>query len=140
MSDDDDTTIRVDAAEWARIQERLVELEGPPLQPGDVRGRWTVVRRATPEQRGDSMRARVLCRCVCGIENVVWVGDLQRERSLGCKYASCRHRHAAETALRRVLPPQFVEHIMDLAAQREQPVHRVLDEALSAIRGESIEA
>ena len=51
-----------------------------------------------------------------------------------------RHRYEAAQALRRVLPPQVVEHMMNLAAQREQPVHRILDEALSAIRGGPVEA
>lgn len=108
--------------------------------PNTTHGRWTVVRRATPELRDGDMRARVFCRCVCGWEQTVWVGDIQRGRSLGCRFAACRHRAAAGKALGRVLPPQTVEQLLELAAQREQPVHRILDEALAELRGGSVEA
>lgn len=108
--------------------------------PGDVHGRWTITRRATPELRDGCMRPRVFCRCVCGWEQIVWVGDIQRGRSLGCRFAACRHRHEASQALRKVLPTQTVEHLLELAAQREQPVHRILVEALAELRGGRVEA
>lgn len=110
------------------------------FHPGDVHGRWTVVRRATPELRDGCMRPRVVCRCVCGWEQIVWVGDIQRGRSTGCRFASCRHRVEARTALRRVMPETVVEHLMNLAMEREQPVHRIIEEALSELRGGRVEA
>lgn len=108
--------------------------------PGTTHARWTVIRRATPEQRDGDMRARVVCKCACGWEQIVWVGDLQRKRSLGCRFAACRHRYASAQRLRRVLPQPVVEQLLSLAAEREQPVHRILGEALAELRGGSVEA
>lgn len=110
------------------------------FQAGEVHGRWTVVRRATPELRDGCMRPRVVTRCVCGWEQIVWVGDIQRRRSLGCRFAACRHREIARQALRRHLPAQTVEQLLELAAQREQPIHRILVEVLAELQGGRIEA
>lgn len=101
---------------------------------GSTHGRWTVLRLATPELRDGDMRSRVLCRCVCGWEQMVWLGDIQRGRSLGCKHAACRHRYDAAQALRRALPAPVVEQLLDVAAEREQPVYRVLVEALAGMK------
>lgn len=80
------------------------------------------------------MRARVLCRCVCGHEQIVWVGDIQRGRSNGCRFAACRHRHEAARALRMTLPHQVVDALLDVASEREQTVYRLLTEAADAVR------
>ena len=104
------------------------------LQPGDVCGRWTLLRRATPEPRDGCYRGRFICRCVCGFQQAVWVGDLQRNRSNGCRFASCRHRHTAGEALRKVLPPQAVEELLDSAKEQGMPLHRMLVEALRQLR------
>lgn len=101
---------------------------------GSTHGRWTVIRLATPEPRDGCMRARVLCRCVCGHEQMVWLGDIQRGRSVGCRFASCRHRWEATRALRKVLPQQTVEQLVDIAVEREMPVYLLLAEALAEMK------
>ena len=62
--------------------------------------RWTIIRRATPAQRSGTTRRRVLCRCVCGLEQPVYEMDLSTGRTSGCKSTNCRARWEAAESLR----------------------------------------
>jgi hypothetical protein len=79
------------------------------LEPGTRIGRWTVVRKATPvTRRGTKMRPRLVVRCSCGIERIVFREDLQvslkgRRGSLGCGSMRCCMRTAAVEEVQRAL-------------------------------------
>lgn len=64
------------------------------VEVGSIWGRWEVVRRAAPAQRyrEPGTRARVLVRCVCGLEQLVFVCDLQSRKTRGCTSLRCRMR------------------------------------------------
>lgn len=60
---------------------------------GTYWGRWCIVREAAPEMRAGRKGSitRVLARCCCGDERVVWWEDLRAHRSTGCHRGRCRN-------------------------------------------------
>lgn len=71
---------------------------------GSTFGRWKVERYAPPAHRaGDAyMRPRVLVRCACGHEQLVFEVDLKRGRTGGCRSSRCRE-HAKQRELAQAL-------------------------------------
>ncbi len=69
-------------------------------------GRWTIVARAVPLRRRPSVpaiRARVHVRCVCGIERIIWLEDLESGRSRGCESRRCAARFLASADIKEML-------------------------------------
>lgn len=66
-------------------------------EPGTTFGLWTVVARGEPARSG---RPRVLCRCECGLERLVQIGNLVSGGSRSCGRKPCIDR-----GLGRRLPP-----------------------------------
>lgn len=69
-------------------------------------GRWTILARATPLRRRPSVpaiRARVHVRCVCGVERIIWLEDLESGRSRGCESRRCAARFLASADIREML-------------------------------------
>jgi hypothetical protein len=73
----------------------------------DSTGRWTILARATSQQRRPSqpyLRARVHVRCVCGTERTVWLEDLETpDRTTGCSSRRCKARWEASRDVRTLL-------------------------------------
>jgi hypothetical protein len=67
-----------------RIADRYIAGEDDMRWCGKTFGYWTVLRRAGKDRYGN---AKWLCRCTCGTEKPVLVGDLRRgmSRNCGCK-------------------------------------------------------
>jgi len=68
--------------------------------------RWTILARVARARRRPSqpdLRERVRCRCVCGIERIVWLEDVTAGRSTGCSSRTCRARFAASAGVRDML-------------------------------------
>lgn len=89
--------------------------KGRPLPAGTVIGRWEVVRRAASVERPwwSGSIARQLCRCVCGIEQMVLDRDLKLGRSTGCRHRTCREAWAVVETL---VPDIGIERARELAA------------------------
>ena len=69
-------------------------------------GRWTIIARAVPLRRRPSVpaiRARVHVRCVCGVERIIWLEDLESGRSRGCESRRCAARFLASADIRAML-------------------------------------
>jgi hypothetical protein len=68
-------------------------------------GRWTIVARRARVQRrpGEAPRERVLVRCVCGQERVVWLQDMQTGRTTGCESRLCAARYLVADEIRTTL-------------------------------------
>jgi hypothetical protein len=67
-----------------RIADRYIPAEDDMRLCGKKFGHWTALRRAGKDKYGNAMW---LCRCICGAEKRVHVGDLRRgmSRNCGCK-------------------------------------------------------
>ncbi len=117
-------------------------------------GRWTIVARRARVQRrpGEAPRERVLVRCVCGFERIVWLQDIQTGRTTGCDSRLCAARHLAAEDIRAALRG-WSDHelatleaavgpratalrraITDLARDREASIERVIDTFLHGPR------
>lgn len=80
------------------------------------RMRWTVVARAPSRVRRLSaprVRARVFVRCVCGVERVLWLEDIQSGHSTGCESRWCAARYVAALDARKMLD-SWVERELEL--------------------------
>jgi hypothetical protein len=90
-------------------------------------GRWTILSRATPQPRRPSqqyLRARVHVRCVCGVERIVWLEDIEQKRSTGCESRRCSGRFRASRDMRDMLTQWIeLERLRLLAVSRVLP-HR----------------
>lgn len=87
-----------------------------------VFSRWTVLRNTAPAKRRPSesnVRERVLCRCVCGCEQIVWMEDLKTERSKGCSSTLCRSRWEAANVARVAMNAALDRWLVE-AAQAER--------------------
>lgn len=103
-------------------------------------GRWTVVARAAPMQRRPSMpalRARVHVQCVCGVERIIWLEDLESGRSRGCESRRCAARFLASQDVRVMLDSWVAkDRAAMLRAMAEAVDHvtrartRLIDEAI----------
>lgn len=85
-------------------------------------GRWTILARAPSRQRRPSrphLRARVVVRCVCGVQRTVWLEDLEQGRSTGCESRRCHARFLAVQDLRAKLTRQAVDRAQLYAASAE---------------------
>lgn len=85
-------------------------------------GRWTILARATPRRRRPSqrdLRARVHVRCVCGIERIVYLEDLEQERTSGCDSRLCHARFLAVQDLRAKLRQEAEYRALLYAASRD---------------------
>lgn len=69
-----------------RIADRYIAAEDDMRWCGKQFGYWTVLRRSGKDKYGNAMW---ICRCICGTERRVHVGDLRRgmSRNCGCKTA-----------------------------------------------------
>jgi hypothetical protein len=72
--------------------------------PGDVIGRWTVVRHASPVQRSHGRgrlvwRRRLSVRCECGVTELVLERSLVKGLSRGCTSTYCVLAHKARAEL-----------------------------------------
>jgi hypothetical protein len=74
------------------------------VPPGTQFTQWTVLAEATPS---DTQR-RVLCRCVCGTERVVQLGNLRTGRSQSCGCLPLQKREITLSARRLPMPPGTV--------------------------------
>jgi hypothetical protein len=67
-------------------------------------GRWTIVRDVAPATRDlNRRRRRVLARCFCGRECIIWLDDIQQGRSHGCRSRRCQALFEASCAVRVAL-------------------------------------
>lgn len=116
--------------------------------------RWTIVARCARAQRrpGEAMRERVQVRCVCGLERVVWLQELQMGRTTGCYSRICAARYLAAEDIRNALRgwsdhelatleaavgPRAIalrRALGDLAREREASIERVIDTFLHGPR------
>lgn len=56
------------------------------ITPGEKFGNWTILREAEKlVYKNGHTKRRVLCRCRCGVEHVVRLGDLRNGKSTKCK-------------------------------------------------------
>jgi hypothetical protein len=87
-------------------------------------GRWTIIRHEAPERRRPScpqQRRRVLARCVCGLEKVVWTDDIVAGRSTGCDSHRCKARWEVACDFRKRLDAWLHETgRLELKEMREQ--------------------
>jgi len=68
--------------------------------------RWRVIREVTPAKRYPSSRQRnrrLLVRCTCGVERVVFECDMLAGRTHGCRSDKCRAAWQAVEAIRKKL-------------------------------------
>jgi hypothetical protein len=77
------------------------------LHPGDVFGRWTVVRHMSPVQRVHGRdkfvhQHRVLVRCICGETRMVREVVILKGRSRGCASRTCGHSHRIRAEVAKV--------------------------------------
>jgi hypothetical protein len=102
-------------------------------------GRWTIVSRATPQPRRPSqpyLRARVHVRCVCSLESVVWLEDIEQGRSGGCRSRSCHARFLASRTMRALLTRWIADErgaLEELAGPEQAPeLLRLADQLCTA--------
>lgn len=116
--------------------------------------RWTIVARTARGQRrpGEALRERVQVRCVCGYERIVWLQDMQTERTTGCDSRLCAARYLAAEDIRTALRG-WSDHelatleaavgpratalrraIGDIAREREASIERVIEAFLHGPR------
>ena len=69
------------------------------VPPGTQFGQWTVVTEAPPSET----QRRVLCRCSCGTERIVQLGNLRTGRSLSCGCVPLNKRTVTLRARRRLM-------------------------------------
>lgn len=62
-----------------------------PFEPGEIVGRWTIVRPYVAGMRNGFSARRYYVRCVCGRQQPAFQQDLRHGRSSGCRSATCRH-------------------------------------------------
>jgi hypothetical protein len=91
-------------------------------------GRWTIVSRALPAPRRSvrHMRARVNVRCVCGVEQTIFLEDLEMGSSRGCSSRACMARFAVSADVRATMQrwSRAEKQRLERAAQNEQDATR----------------
>lgn len=71
-----------------------------------MKSRWSIVREAPAGVRdvnGGRSRRRVRVRCFCGHEAIVWLEDIEQERSHGCRSRRCLAHFEAAQAVRHAI-------------------------------------
>lgn len=118
-----------------------------------TQGRWTIVARVARGQRrpGEAMREKVLVRCVCGLERIVWLQDMQTGRTTGCDSRACAARYLVADDIRHALSDwsereraHLEQHVgprsalraalTELAREREQSIEHVIETFLRGAR------
>lgn len=122
----------------------MIELGDPMCAPPRFRAgsivpgtRWLVVRHATPAQRNVGRplwQARVVVRCVCGTQRIVWEWDLVHGRSRGCPSAACRRVSARSEVVMAAVDKAIEEQLASLVSEREQRRERIRAQADQEIR------
>lgn len=112
-------------------------------QPGDVIGRWTVVRHASPVtrevRRGHVIRQhRVHVRCACGVRRDVEERRLRHGLSGGCASKACMHVAALVAECRELEAVREAARRQEReASERLAAIVEKLDRVRSRLPGES---
>lgn len=74
-----------------------------PAPIGQSFGHWDVLAEGEPGKNG---KRRVLCRCSCGIERLVYLASLVAGRTRSCGHARAEHRGLAQQAKEAAAEPE----------------------------------